>query len=72
MRALLLAAVLVPFAGCGGGPKDLLDTARLEEVQNNPTHARELYDEVVRRYPDTPEARTAAERLRALSARGGN
>ena len=59
---------LVALLGCGSGAKELLDTARLEEVQNNPTHARELYQELMRRYPDTPEARTADERLRALSA----
>jgi len=62
--SLFVCAVL---AGCGGGARELLDTARLEEVQNNPTHARELYEELVRRYPETPEARTAGERLRALA-----
>ena len=63
---------VVALLGCGSGPKELLDTARFEEVQNNPTHARELYEELMRRYPDTPEARTAGERVRALSAPAGN
>ena len=66
--AALLAAALL---GCGGGAKDLLDTAQLEETQRNVPHARELYQEVVRRYPNTPEAATAAERLRALDSAGG-
>jgi TolA-binding protein len=65
---ILLLAVLL---GCGSGAQELLETARLEEVQNNPTHARELYEELLRRYPDTAEARTAAERVRALSAPAG-
>ena len=62
---------LVVLLGCGSGPKELLDTARLEEVQNNPTHARELYEELIRRYPDSPEAGTAGERVRALSGSTG-
>jgi TolA-binding protein len=61
--AALLAAVLL---GCGSGAKELLDTAQLEETQRNVPHARELYQAVVSRYPHTPEAATAAERLRAL------
>ena len=63
---------LVALLGCGSGPKELLDTAGLEEVQNNPTHARELYEELMRRYPDSPEARTAGERVRALSTPAGS
>ena len=61
--ALLLAALLL---GCGGGARELLDTAQLEETQRNLPHARELYQELLRRYPNTPEAATAAERLKAL------
>ena len=60
---LLLAVVL--FA-CGGGAQELLDTAQLEETQHNAAHARELYQEVVSRYPNTPQAETAQARLRAL------
>ncbi len=60
--ALFAAAVL----GCGSGAKELLDTAQLEETQNNLPHARELYEAIVHRWPNTPEAATAAERLKAL------
>lgn len=60
--ALLGAALL----GCGSGARELLDTAQLEETQRNVPHARELYREVLRRYPNSPEAATAAARLQAL------
>jgi hypothetical protein len=71
LTALLLAATLT---GCGGsGASDMIDTARLEETQNNPTHATEIYQEVLRKYPGTPEAAVAQERLDALAeAEGGS
>lgn len=72
VAAMLLAASLV-FAGCSGsGPGDLLSTAALEEKQDNPEHARELYAEILRRYPDSAEAAKARERLAALDAKGGS
>jgi len=69
-RTILLAAAGAVLAtallGCTGGAKELLETAQLEETQRNLPHARELYQEVLRRYPDSPEAATAAARLQAL------
>ena len=63
-----LVFVLLVLAGCGSGADELLDTARLEETQQNRPHARELYQEILRKYPGTPQAKTAAERLEALGA----
>lgn len=63
-----LTLVLVALAGCGSGADELLDTARLEETQQNRPHARELYQEILRKYPGTPQAKTAEERLQALGA----
>jgi len=65
MRAL---AALVLLAACGSGAKELMETAEFEEVQTNPAHARELYAEVVRKYPGSPEAAKATARLKALDA----
>ena len=65
MRAL---AALVLLAACGSGAKELMETATFEELQKNPAHARELYAEVVRKYPGSPEAAKATERLHALDA----
>jgi len=66
MRAALAAPVLV--VACGGGAKELLDTAEFEELQRNTTHARELYQEIVQKHPDSPEAAKAKARLQALDA----
>ncbi len=67
--AVVLALVL---AACGGGPAELLETARFEELQRNTSHARELYVEIVRRYPASPQAATARDRLRALDDGAAN
>jgi outer membrane protein assembly factor BamD (BamD/ComL family) len=44
----------------------VFETAQFEEHQNNPGHARELYQEVLTRYPQSPYAKKAEERLRVL------
>jgi TolA-binding protein len=69
MRRTRLAAALLALAlvGCpGSGAGELLETAQLEEAQRNLPHARKLYEEILARYPDAPEAKTARERLAAL------
>lgn len=61
-------ALALILSGCGGGADQLMDTAALEEQQSNPTHARELYREVIQRFPGTPQAAKAGERLRQLGS----
>jgi TolA-binding protein len=67
MKALL-AAVVLALVACGGGAGELYETAQFEELQRNTTHARELYQEIVTKYPSSPEAAKAKERLQALEA----
>lgn len=64
LAAILLAVVL--SACLGSGPAELLDTAQLEEQQNNPSHAMELYNELVSKHPNSEQAIIARERLKAL------
>lgn len=67
MRAAALV-LAVALAACGGGASELYETAQFEELQRNTTHARELYQEIVTKHPDSPEAAKAKERLKALEA----
>jgi len=61
---IMLATAL---SGCSGnGGKELFDTAKLEELQDNDEHARQLYQEIIDHYPETEYARKAQERLSAL------
>jgi TolA-binding protein len=70
LLVVFLAALLGSGAGCAKDQaKELLDTARFEEKQNNREHAVQLYQEIVAKYPGSPPAVTAKERLQALGAR---
>lgn len=63
---MILLALLL--AGCSGEKaKDLMDTALLEEKQNNPDHARQLYREIIQKYPDSPFAQDARKRLAEMT-----
>ncbi|MBW2196195.1 MAG: hypothetical protein JRF37_11860 [Deltaproteobacteria bacterium] len=50
--------------GCSGStPEDLFDTAKLEELQDNHEHARELYQQIIEKYPESEYAKQSKERL---------
>ncbi len=58
----------VALASCSGDKaKDLLETAELEERQHNVAHAKQLYEDLIRLYPDSNQAGTAQARLAALN-----
>jgi len=64
---LLVATAVLAIAGCAGEKgKEQFDTAQFEEKQNNRDHAIQLYEEIVRKYPDSPVAAKARERITAL------
>ena len=68
IQTIAALALTMLLSACGGGAKEMLETAQFEELQRNTTHARELYQEIVRKHPDSPEAAKAKERLAALDA----
>ena len=64
---ILLAVCCTALTACSGDQgKQQLETAQFEEKQNNREHAIKLYEEIVTRYPGSPNAKTARERLHAL------
>lgn len=54
------------LAGCRDKAAELYDTAQLEEQQFNTAHAAQLYREIVEKYPDSPQAGQARQRLEAM------
>ena len=64
---ILMMIFVLLFSGCSGKKAgELFEIAQFEELQNNQKHARELYKEIVDKYPETDYARRAEERLSAL------
>jgi len=61
------ALFCVVLAACSvDKSKELLETAEFEERQHNVAHAKQLYEELVRLYPSSPQAETARARLASL------
>ena len=66
MKLILAALLTLTFlVGCSSDKKatELLETARFEEKQNNREHAVKLYNEIIRKYPDSSAASAAKARL---------
>jgi len=71
-RSYTWIALTVMLLGSGCGPDQAtqwLDTAQFEERQTNLAHARELYENIIRQYPDSPAAKTARARLAELAGK---
>jgi len=65
---LILAIVLVlTLPSCSGKKaEEMYETAQFEELQTNYDHARQLYQEIIKKYPESEYAAQAADRLNAL------
>ncbi len=61
-----LCLFVLGVVGCGDDPKQMFETAQFEELQNNHSHARELYERIIQADPDTDLANKAKKRLAAL------
>ncbi|MFZ3048065.1 MAG: hypothetical protein WA151_19285 [Desulfatirhabdiaceae bacterium] len=70
MKNLFLTLMFITAIGVsacsGNSAQDILDTAKLEEKQNNPEHAIKLYEEIIQKHPNTPVAKEAQDRLAAI------
>lgn len=68
VNIVFVVLLLVGATACSGDKaKELLETAELEERQMNLSHAKQLYEEVLRLYPSSKEAETARARLAKLN-----
>ena len=64
---VMVGLFFVLMVGCGGeSPESLFGTAQFEEKQTNFTHAKELYEQIIREHPDSEWAKKAKERFKAL------
>ena len=64
---ILMMILALAFSGCSEKKaKELFETAQFEELQKNQKHARQLYEEIIKKYSKTDYAKMAEERLSAL------
>ena len=64
---VLMMVVLMAVAGCtGNNAGELFETAEFEELQKNHTHAIQLYQEILEKYPDSKYAGKTRDRLKVL------
>lgn len=64
---LLWAICVLTLAGCSGDSgRELFETAQFEEKQHNLEHAKQLYGEIVKKYPTSEYGTKARERLKVL------
>ena len=62
-----IAVLLLSGSACGQDQaSQMLETAQFEERQTNKAHAKELYEDIIRHYPESPAAKTARTRLAEL------
>ena len=63
----MLAAGFLSLSACSGKhAEETFETAKFEELQKNFTHAKQLYRDILEKYPKSEYAAKAAERLKEL------
>jgi TolA-binding protein len=66
----MILVLLLRSSACGPDQaSQMLETAQFEERQTNLVHAKELYENIVRHYPDSPAAKIARTRLAELAGK---
>ena len=69
MKYFVLGLILIfslALASCSNKAAEMFETAKFEELQNNKEHATELYEEIIKKYPESEQAKKAKERLAEL------
>jgi len=67
MKKFFVILFLALLAACSGeAAKELYETAKFEELQNNHLHAVELYQEIIDNHPESGYAGLSKERLSLL------
>jgi TolA-binding protein len=64
-----VSVLVLAFAGCTSSERaaeERFELARFEEQQGNATHARQIYQEIIAKYPGTSWAEQARQRVREL------
>jgi len=73
MKRFLLAfgmVLVLALSSCSGKrAEEMYETAQFEELQKNYVHARQLYEEIMTKYPGSDHAAKASERLKALEGK---
>ena len=64
---ICILAMAMSFMSCSGKKaEEMYETAQFEELQKNYVHARQLYQEIIKKYPKSEHSKKAAGRLDAL------
>ena len=70
MRRIFLICIILlvmAFSSCSGKKaEEMYETAQFEELQKNTVHAKQLYEEILEKYPESEYSGKASERLKAL------
>ena len=67
MLVIMIIAVIALLSCTGDNASELFETAKFEELQNNKKHAVQLYEDIIKKYPQSEYADKAKERLSALN-----
>ena len=66
LSCAFITSCFIFFSCSDNKAKEIYELAEFEELQMNYDHAEELYNEVIKKYPDTDLASKSAEKLPEL------
>ena len=66
---VIFMAMTVSYGCLGNQAQEWYETAALEEIQNSHDHARQLYQRIIEKYPESDYAKKARDRLAVMGAK---